>query len=51
MNGLGYGIGSIALPAVPSLVGFTFYAAGAVVDNAYPGGVGSIAPALALTIQ
>ena len=51
MAGLGYGVGLVAIPSDPSLSGFTFYAAGGVVDPAYPGGVGSIAPTLALTIQ
>jgi competence protein ComEC len=50
MSGLGHAVGSIALPNVPALSGFTFYAAGAIVDAAYPGGVGSIAPTLTLTI-
>jgi len=26
MSGLGYGIGSVAIPAAPSLIGYTFYA-------------------------
>ena len=50
MSGLGYGFGTIALPPEPALSGITFYAAGVVIDGAYPGGIGSIAPTLALTI-
>ena len=51
MSGLGYGVGTIGLPNDPAISGFTFYAAGVVVDGTYPGGIGSIAPSIALTIQ
>jgi beta-lactamase superfamily II metal-dependent hydrolase len=50
MSGLGYGIGTISLPPEPALSGITFYSSGVVIDGAFPGGIGSIAPALALTI-
>jgi competence protein ComEC len=50
MSGLGYGIGTVALPPEPALSGITFYASGVVIDAAYPGGIGSIAPTVALTI-
>jgi beta-lactamase superfamily II metal-dependent hydrolase len=51
MSGFGYGFGSIGLPNDPAISGFSFHAAGVVVDPAYPGGIGSIAPSIALTIQ
>jgi beta-lactamase superfamily II metal-dependent hydrolase len=51
MNVLGYGLGSVTLPPEPALSGLTFYAGGVVLDPAFPGGIGSIAPTLALTIQ
>jgi beta-lactamase superfamily II metal-dependent hydrolase len=51
MNGLGLAFGTIGLPNDPGISGFTFYAAGVVLDPAYPGGIGSISPTLPLTIQ
>jgi beta-lactamase superfamily II metal-dependent hydrolase len=51
MNALGYGFGTIVLPPEPAISGLTFFAVGVVIDAAYPSGIGSIAPSIALTIQ
>jgi hypothetical protein len=51
MNGVGLGFGTLSLPPEPGLAGISFHAGGVVLDGAYPGGIGSIAPSIPITIQ
>ena len=51
MNFFGSGQASVLLPAVPALVGVSFFAGGLVLDPAQTSGVGAISPPKLVVIQ